>query len=992
MPLPSSGAISLNAVNVELGLAGTTTISLNQESVRTLFQVASGQISMSDGYGKSALIDVAFTKNLVVFTADGTAGASNSVFVDSSSNAFPLSVTSSAGVPNDYARLAPGQGAFSPFLPPEYWSVSVSPQASGFGSAAYPLDLGNYQTATAGAVEITDNQDHCIEWWWNPAEASNNVLTMSIFASAEISGGIPNYCCRVSSASGTITLSWRGNTVLTASGAAITQTGKWTHYAVIKSGSNLYLFIDGKKIATSSTLSTSASAITLRYILGDATGSVTIGAPGGYFSNFRVVTGNVVYSNAVSAGSFTVPTTYLTAIAGTKLLLFNSPYIKDASADARSISIYTSRVSAVAYSPFSNKTSYNVAVHGGSASFIRDAFSLIRTASSSVFTFPTGQSLTLEAWVYPDASIVIPTFGELAMRLFWFSDDSGGLEIIWTQTISGGLRFFAGGAGDIGSSIKPKVVAGQWNHIAITRDVSNTVRGYINGSFVSATSMSAITFPTRSCYIGARDVPYEQTKNFHGFISNARISNTLRYTGSTTYTIPTAPFENDANTVLLCKMENAAVNDAISSSCAVTQDIFPATSVKKFGSASLSLQPGSQIERDGLYVKTPNAYLSGDSTYEAWYYATNSSSLTRTLLHDPRLGVFTPPAGTALNTWRHFVVATLLRKGSVYHDGVLAQEFRAQPPVTSNGADVGGRGIAFGNRLIGIDEFSDGTPNSFLGYLDSIRVTQHPRYVGSNSASFTVPSTAAETTSEKIADVNAIIGIGGSKVFDLDGYRYHIYTSSGNFYCIKSGTVHAFLVGGGGCGTPYGTVYTVLGSTPYFGYGGGGGSVVDNTDVSVTSGTSYSIVIGAGGTNAGGYFNPGGTTTGFGLSASGGLLNGVGAGGPMVGNNGGPGAEYAPLRLKFAAGGGRGVGYDGGNGGDCGYLAGQFLGGGQAGWPAREEATGQFDENGDPIMEYFPGREAEQGWMYGSGGGGYGNINQYGGSGAGGIVIVRYAI
>jgi hypothetical protein len=55
MALPSSGAISLNAVNVELGLAGTTTISLNQASVRTLFQVASGQISMSDGYGKSAV-------------------------------------------------------------------------------------------------------------------------------------------------------------------------------------------------------------------------------------------------------------------------------------------------------------------------------------------------------------------------------------------------------------------------------------------------------------------------------------------------------------------------------------------------------------------------------------------------------------------------------------------------------------------------------------------------------------------------------------------------------------------------------------------------------------------------------------------------------------------------------------------------------------------------------------------------------------------------
>ena len=53
MALPSSGAISFNQVNVELGLAGTTSINLNQATVRTLFGVASGAISMSNGYGKS---------------------------------------------------------------------------------------------------------------------------------------------------------------------------------------------------------------------------------------------------------------------------------------------------------------------------------------------------------------------------------------------------------------------------------------------------------------------------------------------------------------------------------------------------------------------------------------------------------------------------------------------------------------------------------------------------------------------------------------------------------------------------------------------------------------------------------------------------------------------------------------------------------------------------------------------------------------------------
>lgn len=54
MALPSSGPISLSQVNTELSLSSTTTISMNQASVRSLFGKASGAISMSDGYGKSS--------------------------------------------------------------------------------------------------------------------------------------------------------------------------------------------------------------------------------------------------------------------------------------------------------------------------------------------------------------------------------------------------------------------------------------------------------------------------------------------------------------------------------------------------------------------------------------------------------------------------------------------------------------------------------------------------------------------------------------------------------------------------------------------------------------------------------------------------------------------------------------------------------------------------------------------------------------------------
>ena len=61
MTLPVSGAISFNAINVELGVAGTTTANINQASYRNLAGVPSGTISLSNFYGKSSTFNLTKT-------------------------------------------------------------------------------------------------------------------------------------------------------------------------------------------------------------------------------------------------------------------------------------------------------------------------------------------------------------------------------------------------------------------------------------------------------------------------------------------------------------------------------------------------------------------------------------------------------------------------------------------------------------------------------------------------------------------------------------------------------------------------------------------------------------------------------------------------------------------------------------------------------------------------------------------------------------------
>jgi hypothetical protein len=58
MALPSSGSISMSQINTELTNSSTATLNLGATTVRNLFEVLSGSIKFSNGYGKTRVITI----------------------------------------------------------------------------------------------------------------------------------------------------------------------------------------------------------------------------------------------------------------------------------------------------------------------------------------------------------------------------------------------------------------------------------------------------------------------------------------------------------------------------------------------------------------------------------------------------------------------------------------------------------------------------------------------------------------------------------------------------------------------------------------------------------------------------------------------------------------------------------------------------------------------------------------------------------------------
>lgn len=245
---------------------------------------------------------------------------------------------------------------------------------------------------------------------------------------------------------------------------------------------------------------------------------------------------------------------------------------------------------------------------------------------------------------------------------------------------------------------------------------------------------------------------------------------------------------------------------------------------------------------------------------------------------------------------------------------------------------------------------------------------------------------------EKQVDISNIIGViePTTVVISLDGRIVEYKSSATVVFPSTVTSVDLCVVGGGGGGAGCHQTYNSASGNSYnCGMGGTGGTIVNSYNISVTPGTEYSLIIGAGGSGgSGGNDNnnaassgvAGGTSSFLGVSAAGGPGGVVSKGGGPpkpdgVTYNGGPGGRGASGYFEKP-----GRGTAGSNSTLSAFEDGiTFYSGGGGG------GGGSSVSGGSP----YGGSSGQNGTGPGGGGGGGNYPQNGGGSGSSGIILIK---
>ena len=528
--------------------------------------------------GTGSASDAYFDLVALLLPGNGTNGAQNNTFQDSSTNAFTITRNGNTT-----------QGTFSPFsqtgwsnyLNGSSYFTAPGSTAFAFGTGAFTIEMWLYVTAyPANYAVIPSNRPY----------NAGSTDTWGVFFFND----------------GAVRFSDVNNTQTFQTSAGAVPLNAWTHLAVVRNSTasnDTKIYINGTSVAQG-TINSNFANNTNAVVFGTSYDSnnwyVT-----SYASNLRIVKGTAVYTS-----NFTPSTTALTNISGTSLLTCQSNRFVDNSSNIFAISL-SGTPSVQPFSPFNPTTAYAAGTVGGSGYFDGTGDSLSIAGSAALGT--TGD-LTLEAWVYVNS---VPNYaGIFSMRN---SVNSDGLAINILNT--GYLDFSIDGssAGEYTGTLAP---LRQWCHVALVRSGSSTnnVSCYLNGNRVGQfTSNFNTNGASNAAIVGRYYATGADQYNLNGYIGSLRyVVGTALYSG-TTLTVPTAPFTAIANTQLLLNFTNGGITDATAKNVLETVDgAAISTAQSKWGGSAMA------FDGSGDYLVSPASVNyevgTGSYTIEFWVY------------------------------------------------------------------------------------------------------------------------------------------------------------------------------------------------------------------------------------------------------------------------------------------------------------------------------------------------------------------------------------
>jgi hypothetical protein len=373
---------------------------------------------------------------------------------------------------------------------------------------------------------------------------------------------------------------------------------QWNHVAAVRSAGTLYLLINGVL----------SGSVALTTDLNNSDGQLTVAARHwdndqvftGYLSDLRITKGIARYD-----------------VNPTKLLAhFDSP---------------PSILDAMGNTAGTGRTQPNI-IPGGKYNNCAEYTTAL--GANPYLTIPTiGAVYTIEFFIKNRPGTIVSGY---PLTLCFSPNDSSGYN--FNIDVAGTTYFYNGSYLTFSFSVSTQMISDTWNHYAIVCDGS-TIKLYLNGT-LRETINSGFTLNATILQIGYNYWGASLYKA-NMLLDEIRISKVVRYSGD--FTVPSAAFTPDSNTVALVRFDAAASGaliDATGRSLTVNGNVTISSTQSKFGGNSAFFD-----NTGNTYLTVPAspdfAFGTGDFTVECWLYMTSMPSTLGIL--DGRGGVVASP-------------------------------------------------------------------------------------------------------------------------------------------------------------------------------------------------------------------------------------------------------------------------------------------------------------------------------------------------------------